>query len=212
MTYLELQQAIAGRLNRPELLTPIPPATTAIIPDFVQDRVTYYQKKCFAPSEQLDYSITTIASQNTYPMPTWTQAIRGVRLLLGSIWIPLTRADWYWDMLISDALNPPFVTLPAYWRQFGQAIRLYPTPNIAYPLELMSNASPPAPVDPADSNFWTNEARTLIIVASMVEICEQQLSDFDRADRLRRPLAREEQSMLDYTRQLEGPSQIRSWM
>lgn len=223
MTYLELKQNIAyQRLNRPDLLTPIPPSPAAIIPTYVLDRIGYYQKACFQPSEQLDYSITAIPGQSTYSLRTYpnlkaTQNIVKIRLLLNTIWIPLTRVDWYQDILDADVLNPPFQTIPSYWATYNATIRLYPTPNLPYPLELMSNLSPPAPVADTDVNFWTaevdeNGAASLIIRSACAEICREFLNDIPRAEQFQFGVAREAQSLFDLTGRMRGPSQTRPYL
>lgn len=212
VTYNELQQRIATRLNRPDLLLPVAPALTAVIPDLVQDRILYYQKALYAPSEVLDYSITTIPSQSIYFLSTGMQALFRVRLLLVNIWIPLTRVDFYSDILMADVLSPPFITLPSYWATYGQTIRLYPTPNLPYPIEIMGNASPPAPVNPNDDDFWTEEAATLIIEAACADICRLVLNDEERANRHQLAVGREQHSLLEWSQRLRGPTQIRPWL
>lgn len=209
MNYGDLQQAVANRLNRPDLLTLVPPATQPVIAAFVQDRILYYQKAAYAPAEQLDYSITCVPSQNTYLLPAGTQAVNYCRLLLSNIWLPLTRADWLTDVLAVDLINPPFVTLPSYYVTIGQSLRLYPAPSAAYPLELLVYAAPPAPAATTDTNFWTNEAQTLIIESACADILNLVVKDDTAAARHYLATAREERSLLEYTQRLHGPSRIR---
>ncbi len=215
MNYGELKQRVSDRLNRPDLLLPIPPNTdplAAPIPQFVQDRILFYQKALYAPSDQLDYSITTIPSQSIYMIPDGQHSITGIRFLLTNIWIPLVRANWYQDILEADVLQPPFITLPAYFAQKGQTIRLYPTPAFALPLEINGNNSPPAPQQDTDENYWTQEAQTLIIEATCADLLRLHINDPAAADQHEAVVTREAHAQVLYTQRLKGPAQIRMHM
>lgn len=212
MDYTGLQESVATRLNRSDLLTAVLPSTQAIISTIIQDRILYYQRLLYSPSQQQNYDITTIQSQNTYMLPQGTQSITMVRLLLGGIWRPLWRVDWFEDILAVDLPNPPFITLPSYWCTFGQAIRFYPTPNIAYPIELVGTFAIPAPVNPTDINWWTTEAQTLIIEAACADICRLYINDEARANAHQAAANREHDSLKTYTRRLRGPSQARAYL
>lgn len=218
MNYLQLQQQVAAWLNRPDLLVPVAPAITSAIYDFTQDRIFYWQKALYSPSEQLNYDITTIPHQseyafNAYPGLRGLQCVLFVRLLQGTqIWIPLSRVHWYNEILLADVLAPSFVSLPSYWATYGQTLRLYPTPNDNYPLELMCNAGPPAPIADTDDNFWTSDASALIIRSTCAEICAQYLNDLPRAEIFMQSTQREADSLKNYTMRLRGPSYVRPYL
>jgi hypothetical protein len=217
MNYGDLLQNIAMRLNRPDLLAVVPPATQAVIPTFVQDRIAFYQKALYSPSEQLDYSITCIPNQSiyafeNYPLLKGVQWIAGVRLLLNNIWIPLSHVDWYSDLLAADVLQPAFVSLPSYWATYGETIRFYPNPDQSYPIELQACLSPPAPVAPTDVSFWTEKAATLIIEAACSDICAAVLNDDERAARHALLTKREADSLQSWTVRLRGASQVRPYL
>ena len=220
MNYQQLLDRVADELNRYDLLAPLPPAKTAIIPTQVGDRIEFFCKSLFSPSEQLDYSITTIAGQSSYPIPRGLQSIVSVRLLLsgvqqslgaGGVWLPLPRKRYEY-ILANDILSPPFRTLPWCFAQFGDTIRIFATPDNAYPLELMANLSPPPPVNPTDENYWTDDgprgAATLIIVSACAEICRRVLHDYERADQYQALVAREEPSLQQVAQRLDGPMEI----
>jgi len=221
--YSLLQNRIAGDLNRFDLLAPIPPNPLAVIPTIVEDRISYYCKSLFAPSDQLDYSITTIPGQNMYPLPAGMQCVYKIRLMYGSgvlgsggVWLPLQRTRWEY-ILNNDVLTPSFQTLPWCWAQFGEMIRLFATPDNAYPLELMGNLSPPAPVDATDDNFWTDEgpkgAATLIILATCADICRRTIHDYARADQYEAlATVREQQALQEVHQRLEGPVVLEGYM
>lgn len=209
MQYSELLERVALDLgNRQDLLAPVPPSTVAVIPSKVQGRIRYYQKALFSPSNQLDYSITTIRAQSIYKIPKGNQSIAGIRLLLGNIWL---RLSWRrYDVILNmDAINPPFITLPSLYAQRGLTFRLFPTPDRAYPLELLVNDSPPPPVDATDENFWTDEgpqgASTLIIAAACADICRRPLNDQAKAAAFDGVVARETLSLMEQDQRLAGP-------
>lgn len=207
---------MAGDLgNRFDLLNPVPPNPIALIPAKIQDRIAYFSKALFAPSAQLDYSITTIRSQNIYPIPAGMQNLTGIRFMLGTIWLPLHRVP-YEHILAVDVINPPFTTIPSIFSQRGTTFRLFATPDRAYPLELQTNNSPPPPVNPTDANFWTDEgpngAATLIAAAACAELARRPLNDAAKADQFDAIRAREEASVQDLTIRLEGPLILRGYL
>jgi len=190
------------------LLQPIPPNPVAVIPDKIQDRIAFFSKSLFAPSAQLDYSITTVRAKNIYPLPAGMQNLTGIRLMMGSVWIPIKRTS-YEAILASDVVNPPFITLPSVFAQRGTTFRLFATPDRNYPLELQSNNSPPPPVDATDANFWTDDgptgAATLIAAAACAEILRRVINDMERADQFDAIRGREEASLQELAIRLEGP-------
>lgn len=216
MTLADLQQQIATRLNRPDLLQAVAPSTIAIIPATISDRIRFYQKALFSPSEQLDYSITCIPGQSIYSLQNYpslknVQAILGVRLLQ-SVWLPLSRVNWYEQILWVDVVNPPFQSLPAWWATYGQTLRVYPTPGAPYPLELMCNAAVAEPVLPTDENFWTDQAATLIMEATCADICRLFINDEARATQHQWATEREAKTLRDYTGRLRGPMIVQSYL
>ena len=215
MNYGQLKETVAIRLgNRFDLLFPVPPATQAVIPYFIGDRIWFYQTQLFGESEQIDYSITTVPHKAIYPFDEYVnlagvQSITNVRLLLNNVWIPLSRPPWYEDVLNADVQQPPFTTLPSYWVTYGRTLRLYPTPNLAYPLELMCNLLPPPPIDDTDENFWTNDAQTLIGAAAAVEICREFIKDDAGAARHAVAMNQARDAMMARDQRLAGPTEIR---
>lgn len=214
MNYQQLQERVANDLNRFDLLTAVPPSTVPVISTMIQDRIAFMSKALFAPSAQLDYTITTIRAQNIYPLPAGMQCLTGIRLMLGSVWIPIARTS-YEAILASDVVNPPFITLPSVFAQRGTTFRLFATPDRNYPLELQSNNSPPPPVDATDFNFWTDdgptEAATLIAAAACAEILRRVINDVPRADQFDALRGREEASLQELAIRLEGPMVLAGW-
>ena len=78
------------------------------------------------------------------------------------------------------------------------------------------NAGSPPPVNPTDSNFWTddgpNGAAILIAAATCAEILRRPLNDPVRADQFDAIRQREETSLQEQTTRLEGPMVLQGYM
>lgn len=174
-TWADVKGQIAFRLNRPNL-----------DPKFIQlmaeERAQVMAADGFYPSQQTNTTITTQVGQYFYLLPQSVVNILFVRLLLNAVWIPIYRARSYEDILIADPVQPPFTAIPATGRVFGRLLRLFPTPNAQYQLELTVEARIDIPTDDNDSqNFWVNEGRALIINRTCEHIAIELLRDADRA-------------------------------
>lgn len=156
--WADVKDTIAFRLNRPNYNR-----------DFIQlmceERANVLSAQGFFPQEQTDTSITTNAGQYMYLLARGMVEVRMARLMLnGGVWIPLTRARSYEDILIADPLQPPFTAIPSTAKVFGRMIRLWPTPNAQFPLELTVVRRADIPTDDTDAtSFWVDEGRTLIV-------------------------------------------------
>ncbi len=141
------------------------------------ERITIAGPEIFQPSEVTNNDIVTTPGQFFYPLPSGTQKVNAIRVLYNSVWIPVTLADRYTDILYSDPLQPPFTSLPVTLAKvYGQNLRLFPTPDGQYPVELTMERTPPAPTnDQDDTNFWVTDGRVYLINATMLEICKEYL-------------------------------------
>ncbi|SRR6266851_1157420 len=170
MNWGDLKQTIPFRLNRPDL-------PDAFVEEMAFERVDFYAPQLFTPSEQTDDSIITQPGQYFYRLPAGTQKVTFVRLLYNGVWIPVPIADSYNQLLAVDVLQPPFTSLPvSLCRVYGNQLRLFPTPNAQYPVELTLLGTIGAPtVDTDDTNFWVTDGRMLLINATCAEICAEYL-------------------------------------
>jgi hypothetical protein len=174
-TWAAVKRAIAARLNRPNL-------DPAVIQMFAEERADVMAADGFWPSQQTDTELTTEPGQYFYLLPRGITNILMVRLQLNSIWIPLAWARSYEDILIADPVQPPFTAIPSSGRVFGRLLRLFPTPNDQYPLELTVERRVDIPSDDTDTqSFWCNEGRALIINRTCEHIAQELLRDPDRA-------------------------------
>lgn len=176
-TWGDVKASIAFRLNRP-----------AMDPNFIQfmaeERANVYAAEGFWPSQVTNTEITTQPGQYSYLLPPGTVKILFVRFLLTQVWIPLYWARRYEDILLSDVVQPSFTGIPGTCRAFGRILRLFPTPNSNYPLELTLEQRVNIPTDDDDTgNFWVDDGRALIVNSVCSHIAGEYLKDTDRADR-----------------------------
>jgi len=184
LTYLDLQNEVAARLVRTDL--------TNEIRTQIQERCLHYGKEFFYSSEIVDTSITTIGGQRYYDLPVRWADVRFVQVKSG-VWIPMERKD---HLLINSAdnLTNALQSLPSVWATFGGQLRIWPC-GPGYPLQIVMNTSPAAPVSDADVTFWSTDAQTLIIAATAEEICRQVIADPIREEKYKFVREVEERSL-----------------
>jgi hypothetical protein len=188
---------------------------------YARGRIQFYTNLLFWPSEQTDVSITTNPGQSTYPLPGTqintpngpilaagsTYQVEGVRLLLNSVWIPLSPVAWR-DILEDDVVSPPIQAIPVEWAIFSGQIRFFPVPNYGWPIELTLSTKIPAPVLDADINFWTMDAAELIIAATVRIMCTSVLKEPDRAAGAQQTEGMELINLIEATHRLRGGVRI----
>jgi hypothetical protein len=167
MNWGQLQSAIGFRLNRDDL-----PADFVL--EMLKERIDFYGPQIFTPASVTNYDIVTQPGQQFYTLPAGVQSVTYVRVLYNGVWIVVPMVD-YETILVADALQPPFTSLPvSMCAVYGNQIRIFPTPNQQYPVELTMMQTIAAPTDDSDStNFWCNDGRILLINATCAEICAE---------------------------------------
>lgn len=161
----DVKDQIAFRLNRPNYPRPV-------IQLAAEEVAQKLSSEGLFPQEQTDTTITTNPGQFFYLLARGIVEIRMVRLMLGGgVWIPLTRARSYEDILIADPIQPPFTAIPSTAKTFGRLLRIWPTPNAQYPLEVTVERRVDVPTDDTDTqSFWCDEGRMLMINAACAYI------------------------------------------
>jgi hypothetical protein len=174
-TWGDLKAQIAFRLNR----TDLPPI---FIQTMAVERIDFWGPQVLFPAEVTNDDIVTQAGVQFYDLPRGTQKVRYVRVLFNGVWIPVGEAEDYSDILYADPLQPPFVSLPvSLYKILGNQIRLFPTPDAAYPVELTMDQTivePQGVTEDADrdtTNFWVTDGRMLLINSTCSEICREYL-------------------------------------
>jgi len=169
----ELKARIADETKRPSLTSQIAKAIT--------DAIEFYAVQRFWFNEALDTSITTVADDPDYTIPTNFR-----RLILAEITVSGQRSDLCEDMgweeyrAITRSANSS--SQPTDIIFFGANLYLYPTPAGAYPLSLSyCSALDPFAVDTA-SNAWTTEAEPLIRARAKWDVLFHVVRDYAEAE------------------------------
>lgn len=201
MTYADLRQLISQDLNRDD--------TSDIVDDYIKGRIEFYQKD-FLFCSPLQQQMTLNQGQNTYLLPVQFVGLDLVRLLFGATWRVMEEVD-YKTLLHLDTLQPPIQTIPTRWAPFGKYIRFWSTPNTTYTVELTGPAKSPAPVEDDDSNFWTEDAATLIRHATTAQIRLLRLRDPEGAAQDLVAAERERLKLVQETTQKESNDIVHAW-
>jgi hypothetical protein len=202
-TYADLVNRVLFLLNRQG-----DPLITQAATDLSKDRCYYYANSFFFASEKTDTSLILNPGQQSYPLPAGVLDVLVARYNLNGTWIPMERTD-YRNLLYMDVNQPPTTSTPFYWAIFGRMFRMFPAPNQVSTVELTAETQPLPPRLPDDSNFWTNEAFSLIVAATCEDICRTFLNDIPRAEAHATVRDREYKNMNGQTIRLIGPIQVR---
>jgi hypothetical protein len=169
-TYADMQTRIIAETNRDDLLDDLATSLTRAI----NQSIEFYANTRFWFTEAL---LTAVCSPyNEYvAFPTGLRIIDRIGLTVGSTQYPLkvrslvTIEDWA-KVAISTGQ-------PTDYAVYGDQIRLWRQPTIAYPLTFIGIADLSALVDGDDQNAWTNEAQDLIAARARYLLYRDQFRD-----------------------------------
>lgn len=181
-TYADLQARIARELHRTDLTSDIQSAIKSAIDFYASQRFHWNEKR---------WSLTTIAGTKFYgqstpspgTLPSDILEIDSITVTANARIYQLDRMT-YIDMDAIDAGTTPLAGYPRLWSWYGGQLRLYPTPNSSYVLNLSGQYQLPALSNDADTNFWTTEAEGLIRCRAKRELYAHLLLDDPNAIRM----------------------------
>ena len=213
--YAYIIAEVTGRLNRNDLDDPTASPAITTARKFIQARILYYQREVFYASQFTDLSKSTSIGSPWVDLLTGWNDLSMVRIKQsGTQWIPLHGPVDYNSLVVQETQVTPTQSLPTQWARYNnpstglQAIRLYPTPNLVYPLEFTMDKPPAAPVANADSNFWTQDAAELIIEAAIEALCKRQINNPMRGQTAQEAKNDELRSLFSKTLRASGTIQI----
>lgn len=206
-TYADLISEVAYRMNRQG----DPTLTSPRIAQWILDRITYFADELFYPSEKTDTSLVLIPGQALFTLPAGIKKVLKVRVLVSSTWMVVDRVDDYNDLLEQDLTQPGTQSIPWKYAMLGNQMRFFPRPTQPYTVEITGEMGIPLPVNQTDSNFWTNEAFTLIVESACEDISRLFISDEERADRHAKAVRRELMKLWGQTLKIQGPIQIKPY-
>lgn len=181
-SYADLQARIAREIHRSDLTSDIRAA--------ILSAVAFFSSQRFAGNEKR-WSITTIAGEKFYgvdtaspgTLPSDILEIDSITVTANSRIYQLDRMS-YTDMDAIDAGTTPLAGYPRLWSWYANQIRLYPTPNAAYVLNISGQCKLAELSAETDSNFWTNEAEELIRCRAKRDLYAHVLMDDANAIRM----------------------------
>ena len=167
-TFGMLKNRVADDLRRTNLAD--------VIQRTLIEAIEYYQPDIFSPNEAYSQWASTVgfttmaAANNLVPLPPQFEQMEMLQLTYsGAIYPVIKRTIEYINT--EDAQIPPIIGPPIDWCWFPVGtppapvvpmIRLWPWPDIVYPLTATYRQIIPVPANDNVSNFWTTEGESLI--------------------------------------------------
>lgn len=141
----------------------------------IQKAISTYESERWWFNEALR-NVACVVGSITVPFPADAQRIDIIRAVIGGVRYRMTmRTVDYIEALYST----PQSGQPTDWAALGPNIRLWPTPNQAYPLlmELVTQVSPPLDYTlDTSTNVWTNDGADLIVGEVKLRLYRDYLS------------------------------------
>lgn len=200
-TLADLKTAIIADTNRDDLST-----------DFSAGLLRHIQAACefYADTKFWFNSIittaTTMPGSNSVTIPATVRIVERVT-------IPAYNADLS-EVILGNFDDYEVSALPGWYAYYNDTLRLYPTPDQAYTLNIYGVAQVAAPSLDADSSIWTNQAKDLIAARTRItlyrdtemgdsEMVQRAIgAEQDALGRLRRETSRRLQSPLRSNRRV----------
>jgi hypothetical protein len=174
----DLQTRIITETNRDDLADVLSGAMNQAISDAIED----YGNERFWFNEA-NVVTTALAGQQYTALPTGYEYITDVWIQVGGVqfWLKKTTNEY-----LQSLYAIPQIGQPIYWAPYETNARLWPTPNVTYPLTWLtvSDDSPnliytnPVP-DLTQSNMWTIQAQWLICARAKEMLYRNTLKDPD---------------------------------
>lgn len=177
-----LKDKIADQIARADLTTQIA--------ETVNDAIIFYQPHRFIFSEGRDTSLSTVSGQEFYGVAD--DALLGSGGLFEFDYITVTIGTAQFDL---PRVQPERIELlsqsgtqmgqPQCYSYYNYQMRLYPVPNVVYPLTIAAHQriAPPAADDTA-GNPWMVDGERLIRGRAKYELALNYTSDLDEAQRM----------------------------
>jgi hypothetical protein len=179
-TWLQLLQSIWNEFQRLDLATGAPtlnatnpPLSTDPVWVYAVEAIEYYAPRIFPDNQATNQWTSTIVSNNPgsgwvgnlYSLPPdWEDDLQILINISGQN-TPMTKISIV-QMNEYDVQGPPVqspvIGPPAYYCIWAQMLRLFPWPDMVYPMTAVYNSLIATPTSVTTSNFWTTSAEPLI--------------------------------------------------
>lgn len=152
----DLKTRIITETTRDDLADDLADSLTLVI----QKAIDFYAAQPWWFNQERTTSLCTIANEYI-ARPTGMRLLQVPFLLIGGVRYDMTRRSME---EIEGLYTTPLTGQPTDYCEFGDNIRLWPTPNVAYTIIWLDSTDVAALdyTDDTSTNFWTNEGQDLI--------------------------------------------------
>jgi len=172
-TYLDLRTRIIAETSRDDLVDTL----AAQLKVHIAQAIEHHGGKRFWFNEGIVTGVCVVGNQYA-TKPATMRVIDRVTVTVGGATRPLTpRPLVYIDDLSAIASSGQ----PSDYAETGNQIRMWPTPNLAYPLGFIGIVNLSALTADGDTNAWTNEGYDLITARAKFTLFRDQFRDADGA-------------------------------
>ncbi len=191
--FITLQKQIADELgDRQDLLAPLGDSSLfeSPIKNAIYSAIAKWEREPFYFIEAYTVPLfTAVVGQEFYTVtdaPTIATAVEFVNLhLLQGNTNRFTLIKRPWQYLEEISISTTHRGMVTDWAYFTKEIRLYPIPDVAYPIRASLDQRFSALVKDGDSNVWTQDAFDLIRSEAKLIIAQEVLFDDDLAARMK---------------------------
>ena len=150
----------------------------------IRSAIIHYENERFWKTENSAVT-TTVAGQETYPLPDDAQQLDSLTVIVSNDEYPLIRRSWEW-MVEKRRNAATFQGYPKDFCTYRNQIYLYPTPNDAFTMTAYFVCAPTSLTGTGDSNVFTTTFEELIRTRAKWDVAHNVMHDFELADRLER--------------------------
>lgn len=168
-TYLDLRNRIIAETNRDDLIDTL--ASQLVL--HIARAIEFHASKRFWFNEGIKAGVCVIGNEFA-AKPAGLRIIDRVTVAIGAVTRPLRERSL---VQIDDLATVTTSGQPTDYAETGDTVRMWPKPNLAYPLGFIGVVDlTPLSAD-ADSNAWTNQGYDLITARAKFTLYRDQFKD-----------------------------------
>jgi hypothetical protein len=200
-----MKDKIADQIARSDLTTQIA--------ECISDAIRFYQPHRFVFSEGRDTSLNTVAGQEFYtsaddPLIATLYAFDYITVTIGTAKFDLPRYQPEDLELLTQSGTQQ--GQPQCYSYYDYQLRLYPVPNVAYPLTIAAHQLIAAPAaDNTTGNPWMGEAEKLIRSRARYELAINYTKDDDELKYMTAAVTEAYDELKARTNKLAGTGEVR---
>lgn len=139
----------------------------------IAQAIEFFASERFWFNEGIKSSVCVIGNQYA-AKPTGMRVVDRVTVTVGNLPRRLNERSL---VRIDELAAVPSSGQPYDYAETGDQIRVYPTPNLAFPLTFIGIVDLPALVNPTDTNAWTVQGYDLITARAKFTLYRGQFKD-----------------------------------